>query len=62
MRMLVVVLFLSLEWMIVLLLISLILSLHIRSRLLCVIVKSLLASLHILLLFVMSNSYDKEIL
>jgi hypothetical protein len=62
MRMLVVVLFLSLEWMIVLLLISLILSLHIRSRLLCVIVMSLLASLHILLLFVMSNSYDKEIL
>jgi hypothetical protein len=58
----VVVLFLSLEWMIVLLLISLILSLHIRSRLLCVIVMSLLASLHILLLFVMSNSYDKEIL
>jgi hypothetical protein len=57
----VVVLFLSLEWMIVLLLISLILSLHIRSRLLCVIVMSLLASLHILLLFVMSNSYDKEI-
>jgi hypothetical protein len=56
----VVVLFLSLEWMIVLLLISLILSLHIRSRLLCVIVMSLLASLHILLLFVMSNSYDKE--
>jgi hypothetical protein len=61
MGMLVFVLFLSLEWMIVLLLISLILSLHIRSRLLCVIVMSLLASLHILLLFVMSNSYDKEI-
>jgi hypothetical protein len=62
MMMLMLVLFLPLVWRTVLLLILLSLSLHTRCSLFCMTDISLLANLPILLLFVRSNSYDREIL